>query len=741
MPDYGLRPPPYFSSDLPHGILGHTPYGWTQGVTKSNIGDTPWNNQFSMGDFVYERLDWRKFKKQLYGSEGPGGNPANTAGFYSNPPFMGAGQMTGPNGAPSWMRGPDGGTQRILRGYLRRQHIISTEPESYVRLYFMYNPDQVQRQYLSWSDDTTADPTGALGQDSSSAPSSVPSLTTLQFTLYFDRQLEVMNIEEHPGVMVDLQTFDVLSGNLIYTGATGEESQLPVAIPQGMALPDNTDATDDRTGQYQPRVSTVATTVTAVFSPSLAVEGVLSGANATFTKFSKRMTPTTMALTITLMVQWVGKNNNQSSGADLGSGVSTNPTSYNPTKPGFVPPTTQEARNNKTISGAYAAVTWAEDNLLEDGMKGWYSNNLRNQGQPCNTTEPAYTDAASLVWRSFWAVGWTGTDQGDLLGLGSKCGEQAATVGDIYDKVLANPEHWQVLMNRQTPASSDDLVDLENIAFWREVRKGDLVIRKAGYVGKPGHVAFVYNEISSDLGASHALTILHSPSGDVAANGSIGKHQQGGLIEEISTTTVMKEWNLIVRPMPWGPTTDTRDSRDAAGAAGGSTGDAGGDTGASGAESGVLQYGQTVEAATGLAISGRSGDPIRLSPAALPAWKKWRELWGGPIPCTSGWRDPVQQQADYDAWEKGNHGWHRYAPANKSYHCKGLAVDVDDIWLNALPPSEQSRLRIAAREAGWGQSRWRVKGQGQNTPYEASCNSDNGTDIAEDWHFSVKGCG
>jgi len=237
-----------------------------------------------------------------------------------------------------------------------------------------------------------------------------------------------------------------------------------------------------------------------------------------------------------------------------------------------------------------------------------------------------------------------------------------------------------------------------------------------------------------------SLSLLHSPSGDVKESGTIPKHQQGGQMKAITPMDVLRNYNIIARPEPWGPTTDTYISRKTSGAAGGAPPDTSGGGGATGAESGVLSYAQTVEAHTGMANKD-SPDPIRLSPAALDAWNKWRQLWGGPIPCSSGWRDPVAQQKAYDDWEAGNHGWHRFAPANKSYHCKGLAVDVDNNWLNALPASEQSRLRIAAREAGWGQARWRVKGQGQNTPYEASCNSDNGTDTAEDWHFSVKGCG
>ena len=67
MPDYGERLPPYFSGRLPKGILGNAPYGWTQQAPLST-DNTPFNAYFPAGGFVYERLDWAKFKQQLNSS-------------------------------------------------------------------------------------------------------------------------------------------------------------------------------------------------------------------------------------------------------------------------------------------------------------------------------------------------------------------------------------------------------------------------------------------------------------------------------------------------------------------------------------------------------------------------------------------------------------------------------------------------------------------------------------------------
>lgn len=555
MPDYGLRPPPYFSDKLPVGILGKAPYGWTQQENLSTA-NTPFNAYFPSENFVYERLDWQKFKQQLV--TGLHATPQEAGGKYSNPPFLGAGQMTGPNGVPEWMRDQIGGVRRIVRGYLRRQTVDATSPESFVRLYYMYNPDQVQRQYLSWNEATTLDQGGQMGVDSDSAPSSVPSLTQISFTLYFDRQIEVATIEDHPGVMVDLQAFDVLSGNLVYTQTAANGDQSATVIPAGMSLPANTDATEDRSGQLRPTMSNTQTMVTAVFSPSLAVEGVLVGATASFTKFSQRMTPVTMALTITLLVSFVGKNNNQTSNPDVGAGTLTNPQVYNPQQ-GAVPGATQDERNYQTRIGAWAATQYALDNLLDTGTDGHYDPDKRDIGPPCTATHPFWTDCSSFVWRSFHAIGWTGTDQGDLLGLGGKCGSGApdsSTFATNIRRMSSGTNRrwkiWQDMWDEDPPNSESSWDD--GAAEFAALRRGDVLVRLPGYTKDSGHVAF-FISIDGDLSGGNwnnknIVRILDS------GGKNMGSYKQGGQLRTTSMNDIWYNYNIWARPEPFGPTTD-----------------------------------------------------------------------------------------------------------------------------------------------------------------------------------------
>lgn len=733
MPDYGVRPPPYFSGDLPVGILGNAPYGWTQQPNIGGGANTPSNAYFPSEQFVYERMDWQKFKEQLASKGGGGVRPQDVAGTYANPPFMGAGQMTGPDGPPSWMKDQIGGNKHILRGYLRRQQIIPGKQESYVRLYFMYNPDQVQRQYLSWDESPTLDAQGGNGQESDASPITSPYMTTLSFTLYFDRQMEVANIVDHPGVMVDLQTFDVLSGQMVFGSST--DGTTTVLTP-GMAIPANTDMTNNIAGMLQPKLGNLADTlVTAVFSPTLAVEGILSGAQVNFTKFSMRMTPMTMALTITLRVSYVGKNNNQAvSNADLGAGTLQHPEVYNPTNPNFVMPTTQSARNTATATGAAAAVEWGFANLMDSGDDGHYDNSdKRDVGAPCSATKPFFTDSASFVWRSLTAVGWAGDSVGDPLGLGGSCTAGSAHAGDFVSAIRSHDRgdgrRWHAWVDK---GNEDPPGDVSNASgtpkkdytvaaeMFKDLRKGDILVRPPGSGKDSGAVAFFYGATGDLTGANwgkNTIQLLLSPGDDKKT------YKLGGVVQDASMDDIWNDYNIWARPEPFGPTTDGYL---------GLTGSANAPT-SGGGDAGVLDRSQVVDAATGMTTKD-SPDPIQLSPAALPAFQKWRADWGGPIPCTTGWRSAAVQQAGYDKDPKG------HAPPDKSFHCKGLAVDVDNNWLQALPADQQTKLRRAAAANGWGQARWRLE-RGSYPGYEAPCNAQNGNNTDEPWHFSWGGCG
>jgi hypothetical protein len=547
MPNYGLRPPPYFSGDLPKGILGDAPYGWEH-QPNSSTSNTPFNNYFPSEQFVYERLDWQKFKEQL--ATGLKARPQDAAGMYSNPPFMGAGQMTGPNGAPSWLKDEIGGVRRIVRGYLRRQKVDATDPSSFVRLYFMYNPEEVARTYQSFGESGSVDPNNNAHIEPDGGTASEPWVATMGFTLYFDRQIEVASIEDHPGVMVDLQAFDILAGELIVGNTPSGDA---VVLPTGAALPANTDVTTNNAGMIQPK--SIAQPITAVFAPALAVEGIVSAVSARITKFSQRMTPTAMSISITLMVAYIGKNNNQATGNDFG-GVLPDAKVYKPQEPGFVAPTTQADRDRQTQAGAAAAVDWANAHLMDE--QGVYYNNTshRGDGPPCNTITPAMTDCSSFVWRAFWAVGWSGTDQSDWLHLGGASNSYIPSSRDFMTKIPASStgtdRRWTILVElpKDKSTKAPDAVDM-----LAALRKGDVLVRS----GTPGHVAFFYGFTTTptvdNFSDKKVVQLLASTGTDVAASGGTPAHKQGGHLSTTSMDYIWNNYNIMARPEPFGPTT------------------------------------------------------------------------------------------------------------------------------------------------------------------------------------------
>jgi hypothetical protein len=127
---------------------------------------------------------------------------------------------------------------------------------------------------------------------------------------------------------------------------------------------------------------------------------------------------------------------------------------------------------------------------------------------------------------------------------------------------------------------------------------------------------------------------------------------------------------------------------------------------------------------------GYTPTSFKLRADAAAAFRAWTLAFGAPIPCTGGWRSAEAQRDG----QQRNPG--KFGSVEGSYHVKGLAVDVDNNWLNRLPIEGQRRLRQAAKFTGWGQARWK-KG-------EAGCGkaaSGAETDNDEPWHFSFGGCG
>src|SRR5580765_1800542 len=199
---------------------------------------------------------------------------------FSNPPFVGAaaGRLL-----PSLRTGSmEGFPPRILRGYIRRaQFDPGVANISQARLYFMYNPETITRDYVSYLDQTALDPFNTVYQSGNLvAP---PSILDFSFELFFDRQEEA-TAADHPGVYVDYQFFDMVVRNVIPTDPQQTSNTLP----------------DNGVMMVNPR------NITVVFSPQFTVEGRPLNARVTFEKFTHRMVPIRMRIALTIRAVYMG---------------------------------------------------------------------------------------------------------------------------------------------------------------------------------------------------------------------------------------------------------------------------------------------------------------------------------------------------------------------------------------------------------------------------------------------------
>src|SRR5580765_318496 len=467
MPDHGIRLPTNYSS-MAIGILGQHPYGWA-GTPPYRAQDMPTNNWFAADSFAYERIDWEKFVAQSK-STGQATNPWNL----SNPPFLSSGSQIGPKGPPSWMQQKDGGgTARILRGYLRRSTVDPAEPASFARLYFMWNPGTLIRQYMSTIDVGGIDPTGMQGIESPDAPSLQPQTINFGFELYFDRETECAVMKDHPGVLVDLQAFDAIGATTgVGTRSGLKVSQKDLSVPAlGSTEPPPPDVANvdmvaaDEMADFAMRqnIFTKPVLITAVFSPSLAFYGILDSAEATFEKFTSRMTPTRMTLSIVMRLFSVGKLTNQTMAAPdtSQSGTVYNPGAFDITK---VPATQTEADKANAALRANMA-SWA----LQWDHKVQYNNgSLRPQGAPCEPSKTTYFDCSSLVNRAFRAVG--ADEKLGLTGVCSSGGPGTAMLVQIGD---SRPDVWQTAHIPANPG-----------LVFQKLQMGDIIL----HGGHPGHV-------------------------------------------------------------------------------------------------------------------------------------------------------------------------------------------------------------------------------------------------------------
>ena len=200
----------------------------------------------------------------------------DTASGFSNPPFV-----SGAAGRLLPMLTAGGKPARILRGYIRRAEYDNADDTSKARLYFMYNPEIITRDYVSYLNQDALDPFNTVYQSGNLvAP---PSILDFNFDLLFDRQEEAAQ-ENHPGVYVDYQFFDLVVRNVVPSDPRLDTSIVP----------------DNGVMMVNPR------DITVIFSPQFTVQGRPINARVSFVKFTHRMTPTRMAISLTIRATYIG---------------------------------------------------------------------------------------------------------------------------------------------------------------------------------------------------------------------------------------------------------------------------------------------------------------------------------------------------------------------------------------------------------------------------------------------------
>jgi hypothetical protein len=252
--------------------LSFNSYGW-KGSPLYNRADVPAQWVEGVGTVDRTVIEQQLAYEWLNSSEagGPGV-------IWTNPPFLSgaAGRLM------PMMETANGTPARILRGFIRRSEADLSDIASMSRLYFMYNPNSITRDYVSYLDQGALDPFNTVFQSGNLvAP---PSQMDFTFNLFFDRQEEAV-IPSNPGVFVDYQYFDLVVRNVI-----------PTTDPNGA----NNTLPDSGVMMVNPR------DITVVFSPQITVQGRPFNAQINFTRFTNRMVPTRMEIALTMRVTYFG---------------------------------------------------------------------------------------------------------------------------------------------------------------------------------------------------------------------------------------------------------------------------------------------------------------------------------------------------------------------------------------------------------------------------------------------------
>jgi hypothetical protein len=460
----------------PGGLTYRNSYGWagSQGYNSQDIPgwfrSGPRTREILEQQFAYE---WYDYSSGLRGS--------------SNPPFHSgaAGSLL-----PSLTQGglPNGQPARILRGFIRRAEFDPTNTISLARLYFMYNPEVIVRDYVSYLDQGALDPFNTVFDSGNLvAP---PSFMDFSFELFFDRQAEAQRFD-NPGVFVDYEYFDLVVRNVV-PRRQGRNNQLP----------------DNGVMMVNPR------DITVVFSPSITVQGRPLNARVSFEKFTHRMVPTRMRISLTMRVIYIGPVRDMTVYENEEFAVSQmipwdEEKDYRGYRFRYQDLEVEESEISQffggggttPVTGPGSATDIRDRNYTENSMirkqaldyaQAQVSANGTTYSLPGRANLWRQADCSSLVCGAYNAIGW-----GDEL----KMGSLPSTGGMILNW---NTEGWRTAGAMWTTVGqgSSHVDDLE---------PGDLIYR-VSVAGESNHVAFFHSKTDTHLRMFHAMSPNANPS-------------------------------------------------------------------------------------------------------------------------------------------------------------------------------------------------------------------------------------
>lgn len=498
--------------------LVSAPYGFT-GAAPYNLADVP--SRWAANNALSPEQLTKRLAYEWLNSHEIGGN-------YSNPPFT--------SGAAGRLH-PILQSQRITRGYIRRAQYEKDDATSNSRLYFMFNPETIVRDYVSYLDQAALDPFNTVyGSNNLVAP---PSFMNFRFDLFFDRQDEVAQDIDNPGVFADYQFFDLVVRNVIPSDPNAVSTTLP----------------DNGVMMVNPR------DITVVFSPQITVQGRPINAQVVFEKFSHRMTPIRMRIALEMRVVYIGPMRKMSeytmetaitdtsnsvapddtpiytfTNTDLkvADAASAGAITFQPGANGSVQNGLNGVNNlsaSSNLEARLGALQWARTRVVP----GYTVYDRPRRGSGLDSSGLLrYTDCSGLVWNAYNAIGMTAK-----LKWGGTVRNPTATDGMIaafgkggFDQVFS----WNKAGQAQARVFFNDPANRA------KVQPGDLLFRDKRIIGtEVGHVVFFVGWTNDGKG----LIVFDAAS--PTANPQVGERS-------MSLSTLVTRYTHVVRPIPLGST-------------------------------------------------------------------------------------------------------------------------------------------------------------------------------------------